>query len=262
LNDKFRATVRIDNFYKSNQGEKMNRYLILSLAIGTLVFSEGQAQAAQVTIDDFEVVINQNAKVTGTGKASSSMMDGSNQIIGGEREIKLTVEENEFGTDRGVEVDVLDSLLTVSNDAGIESETVITWDGTDANPLNTDLTGGDINQSFSLDIVSMDSRAMLTLDVTDSGGNTANLNKRVMSSGNTKFKFNAFNNGMDTDFRDVESISLTVTGSQEFDFAADSLVATSVPEPLTILGSGLALGFGGLFKKEYSRKRQKAQSKN
>jgi len=169
---------------------------------------------------------------------------------------------NEFGSDRGVEVNVLDSLLTVSNDAGIESETVITWDGTEANTLNTDLTGEGINQSFSLDIVSMDSQAMLTLDVTDRGGDTANLNKTVKSSGNTKFKFNAFNNAMDTDFSDVESISLTVTGSQEFDLAADSLVVTSVPEPLTILGSGLALGFGALFKKEYSRKHQKTQSKN
>jgi len=242
----------------------MNRPLILSLAIGTLMFSESPVQAAQVVIDDFEVVMNQNAKVTGTGQASSSMMDGSNPVIGGEREIKLTIEENEneFGSDRGVEVNVLDSLLTVSNDAGIESETVITWDGTEANTLNTDLTGEGINQSFSLDIVSMDSQAMLTLDVTDRGGDTANLNKTVKSSGNTKFKFNAFNNAMDTDFSDVESISLTVTGSQEFDLAADSLVVTSVPEPLTILGSGLALGFGALFKKEYSRKHQKTQSKN
>jgi hypothetical protein len=54
---------------------------------------------------------------------------------------------------------------------------------------------------------------------------------------------------------------LTVNGPENTDFVADSLVAT-VPEPLTILGSGLALGFGALFKKEYSRKRQKAQSKN
>jgi hypothetical protein len=40
--------------------------------------------------------------------------------------------------------------------------------------------------------------------------------------------------------------------------AAKHIVAPEpVPEPLTILGSGLALGFGGLFKKEYSRKRRK-----
>jgi hypothetical protein len=33
-----------------------------------------------------------------------------------------------------------------------------------------------------------------------------------------------------------------------------------VPEPLTILGSGLSLGFGALFKKEYSRKQKKVKS--
>lgn len=33
-----------------------------------------------------------------------------------------------------------------------------------------------------------------------------------------------------------------------------------VPEPLTILGSSMALGFGALFKKEYSRKQKKAKT--
>jgi len=34
----------------------------------------------------------------------------------------------------------------------------------------------------------------------------------------------------------------------------------AVPEPLTIMGSGLGLAFGALFKKEYSRKQKKAKS--
>ena len=34
-----------------------------------------------------------------------------------------------------------------------------------------------------------------------------------------------------------------------------------VPEPITIFGSGLALGFGAYFKKEYSRKQKKAKAK-
>ncbi len=34
-----------------------------------------------------------------------------------------------------------------------------------------------------------------------------------------------------------------------------------VPEPLSILGSGLALGFGAYFKREYSRKQKKAKTK-
>jgi len=39
-------------------------------------------------------------------------------------------------------------------------------------------------------------------------------------------------------------------------FSDSSLNTKPVPEPITLLGSGLALGFGVLFKKEYSRKRK------
>ena len=42
---------------------------------------------------------------------------------------------------------------------------------------------------------------------------------------------------------------------------AFSLEGKPVPEPLTILGSGLALGFGAYFKKEYSKKQKKAKAK-
>jgi hypothetical protein len=42
----------------------------------------------------------------------------------------------------------------------------------------------------------------------------------------------------------------TITGKHQ---------AEPVPEPLTILGSAMALGFGGLFKKEYSKKQKKVK---
>jgi len=38
-------------------------------------------------------------------------------------------------------------------------------------------------------------------------------------------------------------------------FESDNHAYDAVPEPLTILGSGLALGFGALFKKQQSRRR-------
>lgn len=241
----------------------MNRYLIPSFALGTFVFGVGQAQAAQVTIDNFNTV-DQSVEVLGNPgtMAMNAMTNGDNNIIGGERKIKLTIEENEFNDpDLGAIVSIVDGFATVSNDAGIESTTVFTWDGTDTSPLNADLTGGGMNQFFRLDINSVDLQAKLALDVTDSDGDMASLTKTGLSEGSAIFNFNAFNNFAATDFNSVESVSLTVGGPQEVDFTADSLVAT-VPEPLTILGSGLALGFGALFKKESSRKRQKAQSKN
>jgi hypothetical protein len=39
--------------------------------------------------------------------------------------------------------------------------------------------------------------------------------------------------------------------------AIDNITSTPVPEPLTILGSTMALGFGALFKKQQSKKQQK-----
>jgi len=59
---------------------------------------------------------------------------------------------------------------------------------------------------------------------------------------------------------DVKSISLEITGEEKFDFSADSLVAT-VPEPLTILGSCIALGLGSLLKREYDKKQKISQHK-
>jgi hypothetical protein len=44
------------------------------------------------------------------------------------------------------------------------------------------------------------------------------------------------------------------------DTKTESFEIKTVPEPLTILGSGMALGFGTLFKKEYSRKQKKVRS--
>ncbi len=53
----------------------------------------------------------------------------------------------------------------------------------------------------------------------------------------------------------------TFTGTVNPGVISDSFEVSVVPEPLTILGSGLALGFGAYFKKEYSRKQKKAKAK-
>lgn len=47
----------------------------------------------------------------------------------------------------------------------------------------------------------------------------------------------------------------------KFQSAYGSYEAAGVPEPITIVGSGLALGFGALFKKESTKKRSRDQVK-
>jgi len=237
----------------------MNRLLIPSLALGTLVLGVGQAQAAQVTIDNFNTA-DQTVEVLTDGMDMDTATGSG--VIGQERKIKLNVTSTDIDDPvLGAIATVSDGFATISNDSGVNSMTTFTWDGIGTSGLNADLTGGGMNQFFSLDVDTVDLEAMLTLDVTDSDGDMASLMNTQQSAGNIKFNFNDFSNFAATDFTSVESVSLTVNGPENTDFVADSLV-TSVPEPLTILGSGLALGFGGLFKKEYSRKRQKAQSKN
>lgn len=48
----------------------------------------------------------------------------------------------------------------------------------------------------------------------------------------------------------------------KFQTSAGSFEVAGVPEPLTVVGSGLALGFGALLKRETSRKRNKALVKS
>ena len=48
------------------------------------------------------------------------------------------------------------------------------------------------------------------------------------------------------------------TGMATFDYTVNGpdIITDNVPEPLTILGSGLALGFGGLFKRKYDQSKK------
>lgn len=66
------------------------------------------------------------------------------------------------------------------------------------------------------------------------------------------------------------NMSLTVSATKsgvyqavsKFDTAGLTANVEVVPEPVTILGSGLGLGFGVLFKKKYSRKQKKSKNLN
>lgn len=59
---------------------------------------------------------------------------------------------------------------------------------------------------------------------------------------------------------DLDGVSQVTLSDFPLKFQTDngSFEPAGVPEPLTVVGSGLALGFGALFKKEASRRRNKA----
>lgn len=102
---------------------------------------------------------------------------------------------------------------------------------------------------------------------------TANSNVRLNLDSLNTFSAPSDGDSDNVDYVLVEDISapFTLTGTVSFDWTGDQptrsnlayqiKVGTSepVPEPLTILGSGVALGFGALLKKESSRKQNKVK---
>lgn len=102
---------------------------------------------------------------------------------------------------------------------------------------------------------------------------TANSNLQLNIDSLNTFSAPSDNDSDDVDYVLVEDISapFTLMGTVSFDWtgtqpngshlAYQIKVGTSdpVPEPLTILGSGVALGFGALLKKESSRKQKKVK---
>lgn len=86
--------------------------------------------------------------------------------------------------------------------------------------------------------------------------NGGNINQGLQSGGNSDtFTLNLFGN-----FGTDPSVTLGAF-PLKFQTAASSYEAAGVPEPITVVGSGLALGFGTLFSKESAKRRKKAKVK-
>lgn len=73
----------------------------------------------------------------------------------------------------------------------------------------------------------------------------------LFDTGVGTFNFSAFDAGS----RTGTLVSFSVGGNND-DYILKSIEVEAVPEPLTILGTGMALGFGGLFKKELDKKKK------
>lgn len=132
--------------------------------------------------------------------------------------------------------------------------------------VNPDVNGAQLLQDDqqTYDAVRVKSKAgfpggFKNIDVCVFGGNTCNggdINKGLLSGGNSdSFTLNLFGN-----FGEDPRVTLSAFPIK-FQTAAGSYEAAGVPEPITVVGSGLALGFGTLFSKESAKKRKKAKVK-
>ena len=84
---------------------------------------------------------------------------------------------------------------------------------------------------------------------------SGNVNQGLSSGSSETFLLNISGN-----FGATPAVTLS-NFALKFQTQDGSYEAASVPEPITVVGSGLALGFGALFKRELSKKRNKAKVK-
>jgi hypothetical protein len=258
----------------------MNKILTTGLALGTLFFSAGQAQAGSLVIDTFNTRFHSvEVEVPLQGQVDFSLLkdsdtntDSSSSIVGGYRNLFIemtsaTTRGSEAKAAVAEELAVANGLLTIDNGSGVASNTIVTWDSKGAG-LGIDLlANGENTDAFDLDIDSIDLDANLTFTVMGNNGETATLTKKndktatlpqsaMFTVGNNLFSYKDFiiSNGSYTDvFSSVKSIALKVSGSGSLDATFDSINAVNtgstpvVPEPTSVLSLLSIIAFGANF---------------
>jgi hypothetical protein len=243
----------------------MKRLLIPALAVGAIVAGTSQAQAINltpppITLDTFNTgtfIIDKSAgKTTGRFIGTQS---GSG-ILGGERDVAFTISKHTI-PERSAIAQVTDGDFLLDLGPGVKTTALITWNGADVINnkgklvpvgLNTNLTQGGLD-TFKLGIELIDQFANLTFTVTDRKKQVSTLTKTGLQAGNQFFEFKDFIGN--ADFKDVYAVKLFIDTPMSADLQLNFLQsAKKVPEPLTILGSIAALGFGAAFRRKYQKK--------
>ncbi|MEM7145733.1 MAG: PEP-CTERM sorting domain-containing protein [Verrucomicrobiota bacterium] len=186
-----------------------------------------------------------------TGSSTDTFTGGGGSIIGGERDLTLTVTANPQSA--GAEVIITagtSNLLVADLGLQVEAATELLYNGVGAAGLGgVDLTSGGAN-AFAIGIELLDLDLNIEIAVTDTGGDIATFSTTepggIFSSTTREFVFSNFSNLGATDFTSVDSVRLTfATDNPGADLVLDVLGTSFVPEPsrsLTIL-TGLALCF-------------------
>lgn len=210
-----------------------------------LLLSAGQASGTTViigtVIDSFDAASPQTTNLDflpapPTRNASSVGIGASSDIIGGERELSLEVTANP-GLQASVNVlPILGGVLNVNNGAGVVSVSSVLWDGIGSGSLSVDLTRGGLDDLFALDLISVDQSASVTFTVEDLDGDLASLTRTGLLAGIELYNFADFSNLSATDFTNVKSIEMIVTGPDGVDLNLDLFGAGSVvPSPSSVI---------------------------
>jgi len=199
--------------------------------------------AATITVDDFSTFQAASAPGISTIVEPNSTATAPAGAIG-DRTL-IATGDGVFTPGSSTDILITGGLGSVSNGAGVSGQGRFTWDAG-----GIDFTDGGVNDTFVLDIITLDLDASYALGLNGSVVSTST----VSAASNILFDFNDFNA---SDLMNASTISLFISGDDAFDTsftflgAEDRVPPTVVVTPpaavpLPAAGFLLLAGLGGM----------------
>jgi hypothetical protein len=236
----------------------MKSYLLPALTVGILAASVGQAQAISIILDDFSTSsINTSTRTSNFGVNNSNLSTSNTTGSGilGNRFTSVRATHGNTGTSAVLRTqgcsNISGQCMSYSAASGVRGPFSLKYDFS-----STDLTAGGSNDVIRLGLAAADFSTTLSTTVKDA------LNNTFTFAPTTTPTLISSLNPIDLAFSSFTGIDFSQVTSVEFAFAVPSNATdiefkflsiedtTSVPEPVTILGTLLAGGIGVAMKKK------------
>ncbi|ELR98842.1 PEP-CTERM sorting domain-containing protein [Gloeocapsa sp. PCC 73106] len=228
----------------------MKKLLISALGLGAIVLAGGQANAAIIVLDNFNEGIT-DSDLGGPAPQSFTETVPAAGAVGGSRAVMhdVTLSDSPNRQSNLFINDDIDSF-SLSNESNVNATA-----GASYGPglgLELPPTPGQFRFDVPFFDAPADQPAEITLTV---NGITATLpisNQVTPGGGSATIFFDAALFGNPTT---LDSASFTVSGPVSFDVEIDQFDYEAIPEPMTILGTGLALTLLPGLKKAHNKKK-------
>ncbi|PSF38858.1 hypothetical protein C7H19_02025 [Aphanothece hegewaldii CCALA 016] len=239
---------------------KTKHLLIIGLTASSLAIGSSQAIAASFLIDTFDVPISSPPGfplpdtgtnpifLNGPGQMATNTFTGpTNQVIGGQREIKFT-QTTSLAPGLSSNASVFtgsgnyDGFFDLDNNSKTNSKAELTWNNmmaTGQQNFNV-LSGANDEKGIKIDYSSEGIAFNLQLIVFD-GMNASTVTKSfnpggVATDDSALFSFDEILMGGPVDLSMVNYVKLIITGNRGFDLSINQIGTYEIPEPSTLLG--------------------------
>ena len=238
----------------------MDMKILTAAASAALLMGVGQASAATVVIDNFD--LDQRVEdAPGPGETTNSQVGPSAGIIGGFRD--LLVDTDEEGQQDATELVAQNSQLEFNNDTGVTGRGWVTYDGSnvvgtdpdnvDTNGLNgIDLYGGPIGGGFNFEVIESDAEIFIEITAWDITSAMVSFSELLPAGGGNPFvPFAAFSGDAGFNWNQVGALQFFAQSGDEssvpsLDGAIGSITVETGVIPLPASAFLLLGGVGGL----------------